>query len=87
MGAFTSKVGVAKKGGRSLRTTIPEAVAELMKIALGDELEWVVKNLDSQGYPGGSEPPIEQVTVIRKVIYRIGKEVVSKRHFEAQDGH
>lgn len=35
-----SKVGVAKAGTNSLRTTIPEGIVEYLNLKPGDILEW-----------------------------------------------
>jgi len=35
-----SKVGVAKTGTSSLRTTIPEGIVEYLNLKAGDTLEW-----------------------------------------------
>jgi hypothetical protein len=39
MGLFT-KVGSAKKGTRSLKTTIPEGIVEFLELTDRDELDW-----------------------------------------------
>jgi len=38
--AVKSKVGVAKPGTSSLRTTIPQAIVEYLDLKVGDTLEW-----------------------------------------------
>lgn len=37
---FFTKVGVAKKGTSSLRTTIPEGIVEYLKLEAGNKLQW-----------------------------------------------
>jgi uncharacterized pyridoxal phosphate-containing UPF0001 family protein len=39
MGIFT-RVGSAKKGTKSLKTTIPEGISEFMELSDKDEIEW-----------------------------------------------
>lgn len=43
MAEFRSKVNEARPKSNSLRTTIPEAVVQLMELAKGDEIVWIVK--------------------------------------------
>jgi hypothetical protein len=38
--AITTRVSRAKKGTKSLKTTIPESITEFMEISDKDELEW-----------------------------------------------
>lgn len=51
-----SKVGLAKTGTSSLRTTIPEGIVEYLNLKPGDILEWSMEIIDSA-----------RVTVVRKV--------------------
>jgi bifunctional DNA-binding transcriptional regulator/antitoxin component of YhaV-PrlF toxin-antitoxin module len=51
-----SKVGLAKTGTSSLRTTIPEGIVEYLNLKPGDILEWSMETIDSA-----------RVTVVRKV--------------------
>lgn len=37
---ITTRVSRAKKGTKSLKTTIPESISEFMEISDKDELEW-----------------------------------------------
>jgi hypothetical protein len=38
--AIITRISRAKKGTKSLKTTIPESIAEFMEISDKDELEW-----------------------------------------------
>ena len=38
--AVITRVSRAKKGTKSLKTTIPESISEFMEISEKDELEW-----------------------------------------------
>jgi hypothetical protein len=38
--AIITRVSRAKKGTKSLKTTIPESISEFMEISDKDELEW-----------------------------------------------
>ncbi len=38
--AISTRVSRAKKGTKSLKTTIPESITEFMEISDKDELEW-----------------------------------------------
>ena len=38
--AIITRVSRAKKGTKSLKTTIPESISEFMEISEKDELEW-----------------------------------------------
>ena len=40
--AILTKVSFAKKGTKSLRTTIPEVVVEVLNLADKDGLEWTI---------------------------------------------
>ena len=37
---LTTKVGMAKSGSKSLKTTIPEGIAELLDLRAGVVIEW-----------------------------------------------
>jgi|GEM_PF-1440175 bifunctional DNA-binding transcriptional regulator/antitoxin component of YhaV-PrlF toxin-antitoxin module len=40
-----SKVGVAKKGTSSLRTTIPEGIVEYLNLKPGNSLDWTMERI------------------------------------------
>ena len=42
MGVIT-RVGAAKKGTKSLKSTIPESIVEFLKLKDKDEVEWHMK--------------------------------------------
>lgn len=44
---LTSKVGLAKPSTKSLRTTIPEGIAEFLALREGDKVEWLMAKSDS----------------------------------------
>jgi hypothetical protein len=43
-----TKVASAKKGTRSLKTTVPEGIAEYLEISDKDELQWKMDMQDNQ---------------------------------------
>lgn len=43
-----TKVASAKKGTKSLKTTIPEGIAEYLEISDKDELQWKMDMQDNQ---------------------------------------
>ena len=51
-----SRVGLAKPGTNSLRTTIPEGIVEYLNLKPGDTLEWSMEMV------GGT-----RVTLVKKV--------------------
>ncbi|MEM3510855.1 MAG: AbrB/MazE/SpoVT family DNA-binding domain-containing protein [Nitrososphaerales archaeon] len=52
-----SKVGLAKTGTNSLRTTIPEGIVEYLNLKAGDILEWSMEIIGNS----------ERVTLVKKV--------------------
>ena len=48
MGEFKTKVTIARPNSPSLRTTIPEGVAKLIDLGIGDELVWKVYIKENQ---------------------------------------
>ncbi|MEM1994646.1 MAG: AbrB family transcriptional regulator [Nitrososphaerales archaeon] len=52
-----SKVGIAKTGTNSLRTTIPEGIVEYLNLKAGDILEWSMEIIGNS----------ERVTLVKKV--------------------
>ena len=46
MAEFISKVTLARPNSPSLRTTIPEGVAKMIELNVGDSLKWDIKVKD-----------------------------------------
>ena len=49
MGLIT-RVASAKKGTKSLKTTIPEGIAEFLELSDKDELEWKMNTSGNERY-------------------------------------
>ena len=49
MGLMT-RVASAKKGTKSLKTTVPEGIAEFLELSDRDELEWKMDTHNNQRY-------------------------------------
>lgn len=45
--ALMTRVGLAKKGTRSMKTTIPEGIVEFLELSDKDELEWKMQVADA----------------------------------------
>lgn len=48
MGEFKTKVSLARPDSTSLRTTIPEGIAQLIDLKAGDEITWKLDIKDSK---------------------------------------
>jgi bifunctional DNA-binding transcriptional regulator/antitoxin component of YhaV-PrlF toxin-antitoxin module len=46
--SLKSKVGIAKTGTKSLRTTIPEGVVAYLDLKAGDTLEWRMEIINGE---------------------------------------
>ena len=66
MGLIT-RVASAKKGTRSLKTTVPEGIAEFLELSDKDELEWKMKFQDEQ-----------RVVLVKKLDLEEGTKIASK---------
>jgi bifunctional DNA-binding transcriptional regulator/antitoxin component of YhaV-PrlF toxin-antitoxin module len=53
----TSSVSRFRSGSRSVKTTIPVEVAELLKIKPGDVLIWEVRMIDSERFADVKKAP------------------------------
>ncbi|GIU71208.1 MAG: hypothetical protein KatS3mg003_0687 [Candidatus Nitrosocaldaceae archaeon] len=51
-----STLGIAKKGVKSLRATVPEGIVEFLDLKAGDKLEWKMEIING-----------EKVAIVRKV--------------------
>jgi hypothetical protein len=47
---FTTRVGLAKAGTRSMKTTIPEGIVEFLEIGEKDELDWKMQILKNERF-------------------------------------
>jgi hypothetical protein len=45
--ALMTRVGLAKKGTKSMKTTIPEGIVEFLELSDKDELEWRMQVADA----------------------------------------
>lgn len=53
---ITSKVSYSKKGTKSLKTIIPQGIAQLLDLEHGDYVEWDIEYMDD-----------EKVAIVKKI--------------------
>lgn len=47
---YNTKVNPANPNSKSLRTTVPKEIVELLEIQQGDTIQWNVEVVDQSGY-------------------------------------
>ena len=46
--SLQTKVGIARTGTKSLRTTVPEGIVAFLELKMGDKLDWKMEIIDDQ---------------------------------------
>ncbi len=77
MGLIT-RVASAKKGTKSLKTTVPEGIAEFLELSDKDELEWKMQFQDEQRMVAVKKLDLEEGTKIASKFAKV--DVGRKKH-------